>query len=667
MSATAHRESHEYKNGKQEEWARWRRRDHDNVEAMQNLIIAEIVEERCIGLSDTERKPFEIPAKVRQLISAIQGAHGGGEVINDEFSRGYLGIGRQLHFTGTETAIRSRVRDWINALLLWQDSCGFTLITVKKGGKLIEVAADGTPIREASTFIDHLLPVADELVQLARTSETWKKNPGDALLEQVPKALEKLPSFKPVPLPQKDAAENSKESSPPSLAEYQRKKERQIVEALEEAVLGVEQLEGDGVLWARRKLLAKLRDTVDSLERTYGTRRSWIMPDTDEDETQEDAEVNGNTYRCQNFDPAAASSDAPPEEPLGRKKLTQSTAKNPPKTLSVADVAAQYAETKLPVFPTKPDKSPATERGFKDATTDAETNKKRWTEHPEYGIGIPTGKTSGWLALDSDPRHGGDATLSALIEQHGALPPTLQAKTGGGGDHFIFAYPEDVEIRNSAGKLGAGLDIRGEGGYIIVAPTIHPSGGVYVWANALDPAPVPAWMLEALQSREHTPVDTDYNPTLRPSPRMGVVFPEGMRNCGLFRVACAIWGKGEARDVTDLHHQLLETNARRCSPPLSDAEVAHMAVNVAGRYRRGVPINVGEAAQCATAHTCPSPDVEPEIIAERVSVMSESGELSEAEAAEIARRDLCETCQAAARVGLPNGVTEFEYAPGKFM
>jgi hypothetical protein len=572
------RQKPDYQNSKQEEYARWRRRDHDNIEAMQNLIIAEIA----------ERAGVEMPSKVRQLISAIQGAHGGGEVVNDEFQRGYLGIGRQLQFTGTETAVRARVRNWINDLLLWQDSCGFTLITVKKGGTITHFAPDGAPVRECSTFIDHLLPVADEAVQLARKSEEWKNHPGRALADQVTdKMIKKLPHADTPP--DQSPGNESKPLTP--ISEYEKDREEKIKKAVEAAVLGVEERGGDGVLWARRKLLTEMKAVVDSLEKTYGARRSWIMLD-DDDESEETApgkeEVSGNAYKGNKFDDLAPS-DGPPATQLGNKNVTQLNAENPPNTMKTKEAAGHYAALSLPVFPVKPDKSPATKNSFKDATTDAAQISRWYAAHPENGIGIPTGKASGWLVLDVDPRHGGDATLTALVERHGDLPDTLRARTGGGGDHFVFAYPEGIEVRNSSGKLGAGLDIRGEGGYIVVAPSSHPSGGFYSWANAIDAAPVPAWIVEALLSKAHKPLDTDHNPILRPHLSLGRVFSEGQRNDGLFRVGCAIWGNGGAQHSSDLHAQLLTVNAQQCSPPLTDSEVAQITGSVA-RYTRGVSI-----------------------------------------------------------------------------
>lgn len=117
--------AHAYQNDKAEEYARWRRRDHANIEAMQNLVIARIAEESGV----------EMPPNVRALISALQGAHGGGSVAYEPFSRDYLTIGAQLQFTGTSEAVRQRVRRWVDDLLRWQRDAGRELFKGEVSGR----------------------------------------------------------------------------------------------------------------------------------------------------------------------------------------------------------------------------------------------------------------------------------------------------------------------------------------------------------------------------------------------------------------------------------------------------------------------------------------------------------------------------------------------------
>jgi hypothetical protein len=98
-----------------------------------------------------------------------------------------------------------------------------------------------------------------------------------------------------------------------------------------------------------------------------------------------------------------------------------------------------------------------------------------------------------WV-LDVDGADG-LATLGRLEADHSPLPTTLTATTGSGGRHYVFAWP-DRRVPNSCRKLGPGLDVRGDGGYIVIAPANHWTGGVYAWDNDLPLADAPAWLLD---------------------------------------------------------------------------------------------------------------------------------------------------------------------------
>jgi Bifunctional DNA primase/polymerase, N-terminal len=123
----------------------------------------------------------------------------------------------------------------------------------------------------------------------------------------------------------------------------------------------------------------------------------------------------------------------------------------------------------------------------------------RW---PDGNTGIATGAASGFFVLDVDPGNDGPATLEALELEHGELPHTVRAVTGSGGSHFLFTLPA-FTVANSAGKLGPGLDTRGDGGQIVVAPSVSAKGP-YAWINAPWNTPIaeaPAWLLELLKAR----------------------------------------------------------------------------------------------------------------------------------------------------------------------
>jgi hypothetical protein len=133
------------------------------------------------------------------------------------------------------------------------------------------------------------------------------------------------------------------------------------------------------------------------------------------------------------------------------------------------------------------------------ATTDEATVRRRWQVYPGASIGIPTGRRFRRVALDADGAVG-VATLRQLEQKLGPLPTTVTALTPSGGEHRIFVN-DDVEIPNSVQKLGEKLDVRGEGGQIVAAPSLHRSGRRYGWVhppnNTAFARLPPAW-LEAL-------------------------------------------------------------------------------------------------------------------------------------------------------------------------
>src|SRR3989304_712485 len=157
-----------------------------------------------------------------------------------------------------------------------------------------------------------------------------------------------------------------------------------------------------------------------------------------------------------------------------------------------------------PVFPIAPrGKNPLTAHGFKDATKDPKQVELWQTEYPECNWAIPTGAGSGVVVLDIDPRHGGDKELERLIATYGELPFTVECWTGGGGRHFYFTHPGGV-IPSSSSKVGAGVDVKGDGGYVVIPPSIHECGNEYEWDLEHHPrrtplAPIPTW----LQDRIH--------------------------------------------------------------------------------------------------------------------------------------------------------------------
>jgi hypothetical protein len=174
--------------------------------------------------------------------------------------------------------------------------------------------------------------------------------------------------------------------------------------------------------------------------------------------------------------------------------------------------ALDYARRGWQVLPLEPaGKRPLgalVPHGLKEATTDETTIRQWWTTEPNANVGIATGAVSGLVVIDVDGADGAQE-LRELVDQHGRFKATW-ARTGSGGWHAYLQYP-GVEVRNSAGKLGPGLDVRGDGGYVVAPPSIHPCGGRYTWRNAIHGShlpPMPPWLLALLKPPEPEPPRT---------------------------------------------------------------------------------------------------------------------------------------------------------------
>jgi Bifunctional DNA primase/polymerase, N-terminal len=169
------------------------------------------------------------------------------------------------------------------------------------------------------------------------------------------------------------------------------------------------------------------------------------------------------------------------------------------------DSALHYAALGWPVHPVNLQKKPTTAHGFKDATTDEATIRAYFSNGAQ--ISIRTGEASGVFVLDidHDPAKGYDVdrTLALLDERYGPLPHTPHQRTGRGGLQYFFTHQDG--LRNKAGTLiGPGVDTRGEGGYVVVAPSRNTHGR-YEWIVSPDDTPladVPPWLIELMTTKE---------------------------------------------------------------------------------------------------------------------------------------------------------------------
>ncbi|EPD56384.1 bifunctional DNA primase/polymerase [Streptomyces sp. HGB0020] len=120
----------------------------------------------------------------------------------------------------------------------------------------------------------------------------------------------------------------------------------------------------------------------------------------------------------------------------------------------------------------------ATCHGFHAATTNLDLVRRWWREEPDANIGAPC-KLNGWAVIDIDPRNGGNESYRALEERVGILPGTTMQLTGGGGLHMLYRSP-DFDL---PGLGGPGIDFK-HNGYILLAPSVHSSGGRYQWSGS---------------------------------------------------------------------------------------------------------------------------------------------------------------------------------------
>jgi putative DNA primase/helicase len=167
---------------------------------------------------------------------------------------------------------------------------------------------------------------------------------------------------------------------------------------------------------------------------------------------------------------------------------------------TLLSAALEYAARRLPIFPCVPNgKLPAVARGFYAATTNPETIKRHWRVC-DRNIGIPTGSVSGFWVLDIDGDEG-ESSIRALEAEHGALPPTREVLTGGGGRHLWFKYTGPIQ--STTGRIAPGIDTRGDGGYVIVPPSIHENGRIYTWSvDSYDQLAIgPDWLIQLARTK----------------------------------------------------------------------------------------------------------------------------------------------------------------------
>jgi hypothetical protein len=264
---------------------------------------------------------------------------------------------------------------------------------------------------------------------------------------------------------------------------------------------------------------------------------------------------------------------------------------------SMLTAALRYVELGYAVFPCRPGaKLPATGHGVLDATTDAEQIRRWWSRRPDFNIGLAC---NGLVVIDIDPdglAWPGDEGKRQSIKGTGC---PLQ-RTPRGGYHLLFSVPDGHAWRCSVGLLAPGVDVRTNGGFIVVAPSVV-KGKPYRWIRPLvaksQLPPPPGWLIAELdaleQRRQNSPPPGGHNGQPDVAPLI-----EGTRNSGLASLAGRLRRSGLSQP--ELEAALLEANRLRCRPPLPEKEVLAIARSI-GRYPPG-PAETSWAMQQAWRH-----------------------------------------------------------------
>jgi hypothetical protein len=245
--------------------------------------------------------------------------------------------------------------------------------------------------------------------------------------------------------------------------------------------------------------------------------------------------------------------------------------------------ALRYVGLGWPVVPLKErSKEPAIKDWPNKAFSTPQEVKEYWSKHPDAGVGILTGPNSGLLVIDIDPRNGGEDTWDAMRESFDWVD-TAVVQTGGGGRHIYYRWPEDLDGARLPKSLGPGVDIQGEGRFVVAPPSVHPDGGEYVWEGFELPtrdsiSDPPQALVAAIRSeaRARACAGASYGTTTK--------IPVGQRNTRLTSYAGRLRAKG--LELEEIETLVLEKNRKACEEPLPDDE-ARKIVRSIGRYPPG--------------------------------------------------------------------------------
>jgi DNA-binding transcriptional ArsR family regulator len=247
---------------------------------------------------------------------------------------------------------------------------------------------------------------------------------------------------------------------------------------------------------------------------------------------------------------------------------------------------------------TDPGKHPTTPHGFNDASSDPERIAELFVRWPGGNVGLKTGRASGTVILDVDPRDGGMETLGRLRAEHGNLPPARLHASGGGGFHYVLGYPEGVKELPSR-IIGPGVEVKADGAGVVLPPSIHASGGRYEVLINAPLAPLPSWVADLVRELRVLPGGAEQPTKSRFKLPEHMYETESPRNRTLFEYGCSLRAHGW--DHAAILTELRRVNAERCIPPMSGYEVGKIAGSAA-RYQPGNALTVSPEVLAAVAY-----------------------------------------------------------------
>jgi hypothetical protein len=249
----------------------------------------------------------------------------------------------------------------------------------------------------------------------------------------------------------------------------------------------------------------------------------------------------------------------------------------------LARAARDYIARGIAVIPLgEGKKEPVTKHGLNDWSDNPDQVGVWWGRGRRYNVGGVLGQVSGGIiAIDLDvhsDESDGIRALRAWEVEHGELPETWMQVTGSGGRQMF--YRASREVRNSAnGALG--VDIRGDGGYVVLPPSLHPCGETYEWSVSPND-------MDVADANDQVYAFIEYaRPRHDTASRERFDLPSDVaenRNDTLFRYGSSL--RSANRSDAEIRAMLSAANETRCRPPLAPTEVEKIAASVC-RYEPG--------------------------------------------------------------------------------